>query len=124
MTTMKDDPLFDLQLIIDPAILDHSALLRHLEGMGLFDMNASNNGLYLPVDQELAAKLGCSRYSSDPVPAYREGMLQELLKIELSPDGQLLMQGDQAAIPRVVDAVSRLQDLITVALINGDLVLA
>lgn len=123
MPTTNDDPLFDLQLIIDPVTRDQSALLRHLEGMGLFDINASANGLYLPVDQEFAENLGCSRYSSDPLPAYREGMLQELLKIERSPDGQLLMQGDQTAIPRVVEAVSNLQALIAVALINGDLVL-
>ncbi|MET0550110.1 MAG: hypothetical protein ABW002_12670 [Xanthomonas sp.] len=37
---------------------------------------------------------------------------------------QSLMQGDQAAIPRVVGVVRRLQDLITVALINGRLMLA
>ena len=124
MTTMKDDALFDLQLIIDPVIRDQSALLRHLEGRGLFEIDAAINRLYLPIDQEFATKLGCSRYSSDPLPSYREGMLQELLKIELSPDGQSTMHGDASATPRVVEAVWQLQATIKVALTNGDLMLA
>ncbi|WP_386342040.1 hypothetical protein O4D10_02145 [Xanthomonas citri pv. citri] len=121
---MKDDALFDLQLIIDPVIRDQSALLRHLEDRGFFEIDAPINGLYLPVDQELATKLGCSRYSSDPLPSYREGMLQELLKIELSPDGQSTMHGDASATPSVVEAVWQLQATIKVALTNGDLILA
>ncbi|WP_237650115.1 MULTISPECIES: hypothetical protein [Xanthomonas] len=125
MTIVKDDALFDLQLIIDPVIRDQSALLRHLEGRGLFEIDAPINGLYLPIDQAFATKLGCSRYSSDPLPSYREGMLQELLKIELSPDGQSTMHGgDASATPRVVEAVWQLQATIKVALTNGDLILA
>jgi len=76
----EQEGLFDLQLIIGPTIVAGSPLLRRLDVAGAFDMNASQNRLYLPAEA--------------------------------------------AAVARAVGAVRDLQDIVKVAVINGDLVLA
>lgn len=123
MTTDKEDALFDMQLIIDDVLVKQSHLLQYLKADGRFDLNAPLNGLYLPIARELAEKLGCSRFCSDPHPAYREGMMGRLRAIEGSADGQTAMQGDLDATERVVDAVTTLQATVKAAIINGDLML-
>ncbi|MCC8538905.1 hypothetical protein ACDH70_21950 [Xanthomonas axonopodis pv. poinsettiicola] len=124
MSNVNDEAIFSMQVIIDHEVCSKSSLLRYLEERGLFDVDAPINGLYLPNDPMFAQELGCACFSSNPIPAYKEGMLGELQRIELSPDGQTMMAGDATSAQRVVDAVTRLQATIKVALINGDLVLA
>jgi len=119
-----NDGLFDLQLIIDPTIFSQSGLLQQLHAVGEFEINVPQNRLYLPLDRELAAKLGCSQYAAKPLESYTMGMVELLSMIELSPDGQGAMRGDPAATARALEAVLRLRDTVKVALINGDLVLA
>lgn len=125
MAAVEDnDALFDSQLIIGPSIVAGSALLRHLQAAGEFDINTSPNRLYLPIDQALADQMGCSRYAKEPLDSYTQGMLQQLAAIEASPDGQGTLRGDQGSIVRALEAIRLLQDTVKVALINGDLVLA
>lgn len=119
-----EEPLFDMQLIIDEVIRDQSPLLRHLHAVGKFDIHAPENGLYLPVQQELASKLGCSRYVRDLPEVYVEGMLGKLAEIEASADGQAALRGDPDATLRALQAVVLLRDTVTIGIINGDLMLA
>ncbi len=123
MTTDQEEALFDMQLIIDDVLLRQSEILQYLTEDGRFDLNASHNGLYLPISRELAEKLGCSRFCSDPHPAYREGMMGRLRAIEGSADGRAAMQGDLGATERVVEAINMLQATVMAAIINGDLML-
>ena len=120
----NNDALFDSQLIIGPSILAGSTLLRHLQAAGEFDINSPSNWLYPPIEQEFADKLGCSRYVSEPVDAYTQGMLKQLSAIETSPDGQGALGGDLGSTVRAVEAIRTLQDTVRVALVNGDLMLA
>ena len=118
----ESEPLLGSQVIIYRELRDQSRLLLHLEAAGQFDVDGSFNRLYLPIERALAEKLGCSQFSDDPLPSYRDGMLEQLKSIEDSPDGRAALSGDLEATARVVEAISKLQAIIKVALTNGDVV--
>lgn len=119
---MADTPAFQGHHVIEQAAFSESRLLQSLSRSGLFDLHGPRNILNLPADQALAAKMGLSPHPGGPLGAYSEALANRLERLELSPDGQATLRGDQAAAQRIAARVNGLTDTLKVGLVNGDLV--
>jgi hypothetical protein len=119
---MADTPVFQGHHVIEQAAFSESRLLQSLSRSGLFDLHGARNILNLPADQALAAKMGLSPHPGGPLGAYSEELANRLERLELSPDGQATLRGDQAAAQRIAARVNGLTDTLKVGLVNGDLV--
>ncbi|MEA9844790.1 XVIPCD domain-containing protein [Xanthomonas campestris] len=119
---MADTPAFQGHHVIEQAAFSESRLLQSLSRSGLFDLHGPRNILNLPADQALAARMGLSPHPGGPLGAYSEELANRLERLELSPDGQATLRGDQAAAQRIAARVNGLTDTLKVGLVNGDLV--
>ncbi|WP_127158763.1 XVIPCD domain-containing protein [Xanthomonas arboricola] len=119
---MADTPAFQGHHVIEQAAFSESRLLQSLSRSGLFELHGPRNILNLPADQALAARMGLSPHPGGPLGAYSEELANRLERLELSPDGQATLRGDQAAAQRIAARVNGLTDTLKVGLINGDLV--
>ena len=119
---MADTPAFQGHHVIEQAAFSESRLLQSLSRSGLFELHGPRNILNLPADQALAASMGLSPHPGGPLGAYSEELANRLERLELSPDGQATLRGDQAAAQRIAARVNGLTDTLKVGLINGDLV--
>ncbi|PPT84727.1 hypothetical protein XarzCFBP7410_05440 [Xanthomonas arboricola pv. zantedeschiae] len=119
---MADTPAFQGHHVIEQAAFSESRLLQSLSRSGLFDLHGPRNILNLPADQALAARMGLSPHPGGPLGAYSEELANRLERLELSPDGQATLRGDQAAAQRIAARVNGLTDTMKVGLVNGDLV--
>jgi hypothetical protein len=119
---MADTPAFQGHHVIEQGAFSESRLLQSLSRSGLFDLHGPRNTLNLPADQALAAKMGLSPHPGGPLGAYSEELANRLERLELSPDGQATLRGDQAAAQRIATRVNGLTDTLKVGLVNGDLV--
>lgn len=106
---------------IEQQTLKNSALLAKLEQAGRFDIHAPENRLFLPASPQFAQDLGTTPHSGGPLGAYQRGMLERLNRLQMTADGQASLEGDPAAMDRVVKRVEQLRDTVKVGLINGDL---
>lgn len=88
----------------------------------MFELHGARNILHLPADQALAARLGLSPHPGGPLGAYTDLLATALERLEISPDGQATLLGDEAAAQRIAARVDGLTDTIKVGLVNGDLV--
>ncbi|MEI2454556.1 hypothetical protein [Lysobacter firmicutimachus] len=121
---MSEEPVFELQRLIGPELVQQSLLLRLLTKAGMFDVDGPRNTMYLPISRELAIKLGVSPYAETPLSSYTDGLMAQLAKIEATDDWQAALAGDGAAAQRVSEQVNGLSDVLKVAITNGDLYLA
>ena len=119
---MADTPAFQGHHVIEQAAFSESRLLQSLSRSGLFELHGPRNILNLPADQALAARMGLSPHPGGPLGAYSEELANRLERLELSPDGQATLRGDQAAAQRIAARVNGLTDTLKVGLVNGDLV--
>ncbi|WP_372156855.1 XVIPCD domain-containing protein [Xanthomonas campestris pv. fici] len=119
---MADTPVFQGHHVIEQSAFSESRLLQSLSRSGLFDLHGARNILNLPADKALAAKMGLSPHPGGPLGAYSEELANRLERLELSPDGQATLRGDQAAAQRIAARVNGLTDTLKVGLVNGDLV--
>ncbi|MEN9197251.1 hypothetical protein WH212_24040, partial [Xanthomonas perforans] len=106
---------------IEQQTLKNSELLDELQRAGKFDIHAQENRLFLPANPTFAQTMGITPHSGGPLGAYQYGLLDHLEDIYASRDGQAMLEGDPAAMDRVVQRVERLRDTVKVGLINGDL---
>lgn len=106
---------------IEQQTLKNSELLAKLQQAGKFDIHAPENRLFLPANPQFAQALGITPHSGGPLGAYQDGMLERLDRLQETLDGQAAIEGDLAAMDRVVKRVEQLRDTVKVGLINGDL---
>ncbi|MFA4566305.1 hypothetical protein P2A73_21200, partial [Xanthomonas perforans] len=106
---------------IEQQTLKNSELLAKLQEVGKFHIHAPENRLFLPASPQLADALGVTPHSGGPLAEYQKGMLERLNRIQATRDGQAALEGDTAAMDRVVKRVEQLRDTVKVGLINGDL---
>lgn len=106
---------------IEQQTLKNSPLLAKLQEAGRFDIHALSNRLFLPTDPQLAHSLQVTPHSGGPLRAYQRGMLECLLRLQMTVDGRASLEGDVEAMDRVVKRVEQLRDTVKVGLINGDL---
>lgn len=106
---------------IEQQTLKNSALLAKLQQVGRFDIHAPENRLFLPASPQFAHTLGITPHSGGPLGAYQKGMLERLDELARTRYGRAAMEGDPAAMDRVVQRVEALRDTVKVGLINGDL---
>ena len=106
---------------IEQQTLKNSELLDLLQRAGKFDIHAPENRLMLPADPQFARAMDITPHSGGPLGAYQNGMLERLDKIQQGSFGQAAMEGDPAAMDRVVKQIEQLRDTVKVGLINGDL---
>ncbi|WP_017154954.1 XVIPCD domain-containing protein [Xanthomonas phaseoli] len=106
---------------IEQQTLKNSELLDLLQRAGKFDIHAPENRLMLPADPQFARAMDITPHSGGPLGAYQNGMLEKLDKIQQGSFGQAAMEGDPAAMDRVVKQIEQLRDTVKVGLINGDL---
>nr|WP_313446094.1 hypothetical protein [Stenotrophomonas indicatrix] len=102
-------------------MLKNSPLLAELQKAGKFDIHSLENRVFLPANPRLADLLGVTPHSGGPLSAYQAGMLDRLNRIQMAFDGQASLDGDLAAMDRVVRRVEQLRGTVKVGLINGDL---
>lgn len=119
---MADTPAFQGHHIIEQGAFSESELLRSLSKRGLFDLHGQHNMLNLPADRALAARMGLSPHPGGPLGGYSEELANKLQRLEISPDGQAAIEGDQAAAQRIAARVNSLTETMKAGLINGDLV--
>ncbi|CAD0299582.1 XVIPCD domain-containing protein [Xanthomonas hortorum] len=119
---MADTPVFQGHHVIEQGAYRRSELLQALSERKLFDLHGPHNMLNLPADPALAAKMGLSPHPGGPLGAYTEELANALERLEISPDGQATLRGDQAAAQRIAARVNGLTDTLKVGLVNGDLV--
>ncbi|KOB07244.1 hypothetical protein AE922_13690, partial [Xanthomonas arboricola] len=113
--------LFQDHHSIEQQTLKNSELLDELQRAGKFDIHAPENRLFLPANPAFAQTMGITPHSGGPLGAYQYGLLDRLEDIYASRDGQAMLEGDPAAMDRVVQRVEQLRDTVKVGLINGDL---
>ncbi|KTF31009.1 hypothetical protein LMG919_20240, partial [Xanthomonas vesicatoria] len=113
--------LFQDHHSIEQQTLKNSELLDELQRAGKFDIHAPQNRLFLPANPAFAQTIGITPHSGGPLSAYQYGLLDRLEDIYASRDGQAMLEGDPAAMDRVVQRVEQLRDTVKVGLINGDL---
>ncbi|MCC8597085.1 hypothetical protein LN475_10480, partial [Xanthomonas vesicatoria] len=106
---------------IEQQTLKNSELLDELQRAGKFDIHAPENRLFLPANPAFAQTMGITPHSGGPLGAYQYGLLDHLEDLYASRDGQAMLEGDPAAMDRVVQRVEGLRDTVKVGLINGDL---
>lgn len=106
---------------IEQQTLKNSALLAKLQQLGRFDIHAPENRLFLPVNPQFADTLGVTPHNGGPLGAYQKGMLERLDDLARTRDGRAALEGDPAAMDRIVHRVEQLRDTVKVGLINGDL---
>ena len=119
---MVDTPVFQGHHVIEQQAFRNSPLLRALSRSDLFDLHGPRNMLNLPADQALAAKMGLSPHPGGPLGAYTDELATVLSDLQMSPDGQATLRGDQAAAQRIAARVNGLSDTLKAGLVNGDLV--
>jgi hypothetical protein len=119
---MADVPVFQGHHVIEQAAFAQSRLLQSLSRSGLFDLHGPRNIINLPADQALAARMGLSPHPGGPLGAYTDELATALRDLQMSPDGQATLRGDQAAAQRIATRVNGLTDTLKVGLVNGDLV--
>lgn len=119
---MADTPVFQGHHVIEQAAYARSELLQVLSERGLFELHGPRNILNLPADKALAAQMGLSPHPGGPLGAYTDELAAALERLEISPDGQATLLGDQAAAQRIAARVNGLADTLKVGLVNGDLV--
>lgn len=119
---MSDTPVFQGHHVIEQAAYSRSELLQALSERGLFDLHGPRNILNLPADKALAAQMGLSPHPGGPLGAYTDELAAALQRLEISPDGQATLLGDQAAAQRIAARVNGLTDTLKAGLVNGDLV--
>lgn len=113
--------LFQDHHSIEQQTLKNSELLDELQRAGKFDIHAPENRLFLPANPAFAQTMGITPHSGGPLSAYQYGLLDHLEDLYASRDGQAMLEGDPAAMDRVVQRVEHLRDTVKVGLINGDL---
>ncbi|MFA4415013.1 hypothetical protein P2A58_20045, partial [Xanthomonas perforans] len=106
---------------IEQQTLKNSELLAKLQEVGKFHIHAPENRLFLPASPQLADALGVTPHSGGPLAEYQKGMLERLNRIQATRDGQAALEGDTAAMDRVIKRVEQLRDTVKVGLINNDL---
>jgi hypothetical protein len=119
---MSDTPVFQGHHVIEQAAYGRSELLQVLSERGLFELHGPRNILNLPADKALAAQMGLSPHPGGPLGAYTDELAAALERLEISPDGQATLLGDEAAAQRIAARVNGLTDTLKVGLVNGDLV--
>ncbi|WP_434801679.1 XVIPCD domain-containing protein [Xanthomonas hortorum] len=119
---MADTPVFQGHHVIEQVAYARSELLQVLSERGLFDLHGPRNILNLPADKALAAQMGLSPHPGGPLGAYTDELAAALERLEISPDGQATLLGDQAAAQRIAARVNGLTDTLKVGLVNGDIV--
>ncbi len=119
---MSDTPVFQGHHVIEQAAYGRSELLQVLSERGLFELHGPRNILNLPADKALAAQMGLSPHPGGPLGAYTDELAAALERLEISPDGQATLLGDEAAAQRIAARVNGLTATLKVGLVNGDLV--
>ncbi|WOB26943.1 hypothetical protein NYR95_02860 [Xanthomonas dyei] len=119
---MADTPVFQGHHVIEQAAYGRSKLLNTLSERGLFNIDGPSSMLNLPADKALAAKMGLSPHPGGPLGAYNKELVIKLQRLEISPDGQAMLRGDEAATQRIVARVNNLTATLKAGLVNGDLV--
>lgn len=69
---MSDKPLFRGHHIFEQAACKESRLLQELDKRGLFHLHDEGNILNLPVNKELAAKMGISPHGGGPLDGHSD----------------------------------------------------
>ncbi|MBC2887735.1 AHH domain-containing protein [Ochrobactrum sp. CM-21-5] len=118
---MADKPAFQEHHIIERQAFKDSALLNQLVQQDLVHVNDAKNLLNMPADPALAAKIGVSPHNGGPLKPYSDALMEELGKLQDSPDGQAVLAGDKAAAGRIAERVNMMRDTMRAGLINGEL---
>ncbi len=108
----------DLQYVI-PKHFSHDPVIQLLSKHGLFDIDAEKNTVWLPVDPMVAAQLGISPYSAQPLESYMKGIGGVLKRFRDSADFALADCGDEAALKRLEEAVTSFQAKVVDGLATG-----
>ena len=118
---MTDKPVFQGHHVVEQKTFKASDLVKKLSQEELFDLHGLRNLVVLPADQTLAARMGLSPHTGGPLSAYTDELAATLRDLEISPDGQATLRGDQAAAKRIAARVHDLTDTLKAGLVNGDL---
>ncbi|MEQ1954781.1 hypothetical protein [Mesorhizobium sp. CN2-181] len=115
--------VFKAQYVIPLQLEDHPLFVL-LKQQGLFDLTGDMNQLMLPVERDLAARMGVSRYAATPLPSYLEGVRTQLDKIWAASLANDTGPQSQAALTRATKETVELQSVLKAALATGHLYVA
>jgi hypothetical protein len=113
----------DLHYVIPKAFVG-DPVIELLTKNGLFDFETEKNSVYLPIDRIVAAKLGVSPYTSEPLDSYMNGVSRILIHLRESSDFALAQRHDKAALKRLEQTLASIQEDMAQALTTGKLFIA
>lgn len=113
--------------VIEQTHFEKNNILIQLVKANLIDPHSSKNRLYLPFDDALANDIDTSPHRGKTASSYTRSVGAVLDRLALTDDGRLLRveggaspEAREAALRRIAEKISDLQDTIKVALVNGD----
>lgn len=124
---MSDKPRFRGHHIFEQVAYKDSRLLQELDKRGLFHLHDEGNILNLPVNDELAAKMGISPHGGGPLDSYSKELSTLLKDLEATPDGKATLgklgtpEQQAAAAERMGARIANLERTLRAGLVNGDL---
>ncbi|MET7140095.1 hypothetical protein M3S04_03925 [Xanthomonas sp. PPL139] len=124
---MSDEPRFRGHHIFEQVAYKESRLLQELAKRGLFHLHDEGNILNLPINDELAAKMGISPHHGGPLGSYSKQLATLLKDLEATPDGKATLgklgtpEQQAAAAERMGARIANLERTLRAGLVNGDL---
>ncbi|RRU02338.1 AHH domain-containing protein, partial [Stenotrophomonas sp. 278] len=113
--------------VIEQSFFKNDLILIQLVEAKLIDPHSSKNRLYLPFDDALANEIETPPHRGKTASSYTRSVGAVLGRLASTDDGRLLQvdggaspEAREAALRRIAEKISDLQDTIKVAIVNGD----